>query len=284
VFIDTKTYAFLYFDYGLSPASLANVKFGDLPTRMLMKLYNLTFTFKSGSTQVSYQQLGNKWVLNDVAEHTQLYIKSPALKMDLPTEVKFNYQVTAVDTTQTAPFDERLNKNSLVEDHDSDEQDSFWQDYTIILPDFKSADVIAQINAINNVLNLKKAFLQRESKLPKDPTVRLDSMLAFYNAKGQFNGTALITYKGKVILSKSYGFADKEKQLVANEHTTYRIGSTAKTFTSLIINKLVNEGKLDIMAPIKIYLPWYIHGDITLQQLLTHQSGIPEYLDSLKTR
>ena len=105
-------------------------------------------------------------------------------------------------------------------------------------------------------------------------------MLTFYHANGQFNGAALVKSKGKVILSKSYGYADKEKQLTGNEHTAYRIGSTSKTFTSVIINQLMAEGKINANAPVKTYLPWYVNGDVTINQLLTHRSGIPEYFDN----
>jgi CubicO group peptidase (beta-lactamase class C family) len=280
VFIDTKTFAFLYFDYGLSPQGLAYYKFGDFATRMLMKMFSLDIVLKKDSSKLSYQQVNGKWVLSAVDNDNVLYIKSPKLKYDFTANVKFNYQVTAVDTTKTPPFAEVLSNNTLIEDHDTDAGDNFWKDYNIVLPDFKSVDVIAQINAINQVLNLKKKFLEKERKLPKDPALRLDSLLAFYRTNGQFNGTALIKNKGTVILSKSYGFANKAQNLVGNEHTSYRIGSTAKTFTSLIVNQLVSEGKLDIHAPIKTYLPWYVHGDITLEQLITHQSGIPGYLDN----
>ncbi|MES2279610.1 MAG: serine hydrolase [Bacteroidota bacterium] len=280
VYIDTKSFAFLYFDYGLSPDSYAAFKFGDLPTRMLMKMVGLSIDLKYDHDRASYQQVDGKWVLSNVAEDARLYIKGSQRKYDMNADIKFNYQVTAVDTVKTAPFDSRLSKGTLIENHDSDD-DKFWKDYNIVLPDFNTEQVIAQIRAINGVNNIKKKFIERLRKLPKNPAQRLDSMLAFYHANGQFNGTALVSSKGKVLLSKSYGFANKQKQQVATEHTAYRIGSTAKTFTSVLINQLANEGKLDLHAPIKTYLPWYAHGNITLDQLLTHQSGIPEYFDNV---
>lgn len=279
VFIDTQTFAFLYFDYGMAAASMVNEKFGDLPTRMIMKMLNLSISYQRLDSRVSYQQVGDRWVLAGVSATADIKIVCPKLKYDMVANVKFDYVITKVDTTQTKPFDEKLSRNTLIEDHDSDD-DNFWKGYNILMPDFNTEAVIAKIRAINSVLRLKDKFIQKEKKLPKDQAVRLDSMLAFYHANGQFNGTALITKNGQIVLSKSYGFADRDKKLSANEHTTYRIGSTAKTFTSLIINQLAAEGKLDISAPIKNYLPWYIHGDITLQQLLTHQSGIPEYFNN----
>ena len=72
----------------------------------------------------------------------------------------------------------------------------------------------------------------------------------------------------------------RKRKTPADEHTTYRIGSLSKSFTSVIINQLMAGGKVDVHAPVKAYLPWHIHGDVTLEQLLTHQSGIPDYLNS----
>lgn len=280
LYIDTKTYAFLCFDFGTSPESLKNVKVGDFAMRMLMKLMNLDIKLKYDHTQVNYQQINGKWVLSGVTHNNGLYVKSPRMKYDFLADEKFNYVVTRIDTAQVAPFTERLNKNAVIEDHDTDETDAFWKDYNIILPDFNSEEVIKRIKAINEVVRLKDKFLIRERKLPKDAALRADSMFTFYHNNNQFNGSALIKQNGKVILSKSYGYANSEQQLVANEHTTYRIGSLSKSFTSVIINQLMNEGKLDSLAPIKTYLPWYVHGDITIEQLLTHRSGIPEYLDN----
>jgi len=280
VFIDTKTYAFLYFDYYMSPTGLAFTKVGDFATRMLMKLMGMQFTLKTDHTQISYQKVVGKWVLSGVVGDNELYIKSPGFNYDFTANLKFNYVVTAVDTTQTAPFDEKMNKNDAIENHDTNEGEAFWKDYNVILADFNTEDVVKKIKAINDIVRLKSKFEEKEKKLPKDPALRLDSMLTYYNAHGQFNGTALIKSKGKVILSKSYGYADKEKKIVANPQTTYRIGSTSKTFTSVIINQLANEGKLDIHAPIKTYIPYYTHGDVTIEQLLTHQSGIPEYFNN----
>jgi CubicO group peptidase (beta-lactamase class C family) len=286
MYIDTQSYAFLYFDYGPSPETLSNFRFGDLATQMVMKMYNMTIRNIRERVRVSYQQIDGKWVLADVICGNSLYIKCPRLKYDFPADVKFNYVVTRVDTAQVAPFEEQLSKHAKIEDYDSDETDAFWQDYNIILPDFKSEEVIKNINAINGELRLKSKFEERERRLPKDPALRIDSMLTFYERNGQFNGSALVKQNGKVILNKSYGFASKEQKLGANEHTTYRIGSLAKSFTSVIINQLMNEGKLDSLVPIRTYLPWYVHGNVTIEQLLTHRSGLPEYLnnDAYKAR
>lgn len=66
-----------------------------------------------------------------------------------------------------------------------------------------------------------------------------------------------------------------------------RIGSNTKTFTAVVVLQLVNEGKLDLDAPVERYLPNLVRGNgidgrnITLRQLLNHTSGLPNYTNFL---
>lgn len=64
-----------------------------------------------------------------------------------------------------------------------------------------------------------------------------------------------------------------------NQH--FRIGSQTKTFTATVVLQLVDEGKVALDAPIEQYLPGVVDGngydgnDITVRELLQHESGIP---------
>jgi CubicO group peptidase (beta-lactamase class C family) len=116
-------------------------------------------------------------------------------------------------------------------------------------------------------------------KYRKDKVAGIDSILDFYHRKEQFNGTALIQYDGKIIYEKGFGMSDREKNIPNTGETQFRIGSTSKQFTSLLIMQLVNEDKLSVKDTIGKFLPGYIHGNLTVQQLLTHQSGVPNFTD-----
>ena len=63
----------------------------------------------------------------------------------------------------------------------------------------------------------------------------------------------------------------------------FRAGSVTKPFVATTIMQLVDEGKIDLDAPIDTYLPGRIVGgsEITTRQLLAHTSGLQEYLPSL---
>ena len=119
-----------------------------------------------------------------------------------------------------------------------------------------------------------------EAGFAQDKAKQIDQLLSKYNEYGQFNGAALVSENGKIILKKGYGFANMEWDIPNQPDTKFRLGSISKQFTALLIVKLAEEGKLKLDVPITTYLPDYpkANGDqITIHNLLTHSSGIPNY-------
>ncbi|MFH6993088.1 serine hydrolase [Flavobacterium sp. FlaQc-48] len=117
----------------------------------------------------------------------------------------------------------------------------------------------------------------------QDKAGQIDALLNQYNQYGQFNGSALIAENGKVILKKGFGSANMEWNIPNQPDTKFRLGSISKQFTAFLIVKLAEEGKIKLDVPISTYLPDYpkANGDkITIHQLLTHTSGIPNYTSS----
>ena len=97
--------------------------------------------------------------------------------------------------------------------------------------------------------------------------------------KQNFNGSILVAKEGKILFRKGYGMADIEKHVPNTPSTILRIGSLTKQFTAMAILILEEQGKLSTKDPISKYIPSYPNGDkITLHNLLTHTSGIAEYL------
>ncbi|TPG38887.1 serine hydrolase [Flavobacterium pectinovorum] len=114
----------------------------------------------------------------------------------------------------------------------------------------------------------------------QDKAKQIDQLLTKYNEYGQFNGSALVSENGKIIFKKGYGSANMEWDIPNQPDTKFRLGSVSKQFTSLLIIKLVEEGKIKLDVPITTYLPDYpkANGDkITIHNLLTHTSGIPNF-------
>ncbi len=101
-----------------------------------------------------------------------------------------------------------------------------------------------------------------------------------YAEYGQFNGSILVSQHGKVIYKKAFGMANIELNAPNQADTKYRLASVSKQFTAMLTLQLVQQGKLDLHAPVTTYLPDYPKAQgqkITLHHLLTHSSGIPNF-------
>lgn len=109
---------------------------------------------------------------------------------------------------------------------------------------------------------------------------RIDSLIAQYVDNAEFIGTVLIAKEGKALLSKGYGFANKEQKTPHNTRTVFNIASLTKPFTAAMILKLAEQKKLSLDDLLSKYDPSYPSGDkITIRHLLTHTSGIANYTD-----
>jgi CubicO group peptidase (beta-lactamase class C family)/D-alanyl-D-alanine dipeptidase len=83
----------------------------------------------------------------------------------------------------------------------------------------------------------------------------------------------------KIVWSRGFGFANPEDSVRATSKTIYRVGSVSKLFTDIAVMQLVEQGKLDLDAPVSRYVPSFhpdnpFGGDITLRQLMSHRSGL----------
>lgn len=114
---------------------------------------------------------------------------------------------------------------------------------------------------------------------PPGPYTNAEAYLQAEN----FVGSVLISRAGVDVLRTGFGYADAANQLPNGIDTRYRIGSITKPFTALAIAQLQEVGLIDSYDdPIGRYLPGYPRGNVlTIRHLLTHRSGIPDYLGSV---
>jgi serine beta-lactamase-like protein LACTB len=82
-----------------------------------------------------------------------------------------------------------------------------------------------------------------------------------------------------IVWAEGFGFANPKKEIPAKAETVYRVGSVSKLFTDIAIMRLVEQGKLDLDAPVTKYLPDFkpenpFKKRITLRQLMSHRSGL----------
>ncbi len=111
---------------------------------------------------------------------------------------------------------------------------------------------------------------------------QIDALLTGQVNAQQFSGSVLVARDGQTILAKGYSTANWETQAPNTPDTRYFLGSVTKEFTAMSILILQQQGKLQVTNPICNYVascpaPWQ---PVTVQQVLTHTSGIPELDDS----
>ncbi len=111
----------------------------------------------------------------------------------------------------------------------------------------------------------------------------VDHYLAAQSKQQEFSGTVLIAQHGKTLLAKGYGWADEESGLSNRLTTRFGIGSITKQFTAMAVLLLQDQRKLRVEDPVCGYISGCTAAwrSITLQNLLTHTSGIPDYARSL---
>jgi N-acyl-D-aspartate/D-glutamate deacylase/CubicO group peptidase (beta-lactamase class C family) len=108
---------------------------------------------------------------------------------------------------------------------------------------------------------------------------QLDSALTFLFKQHLFNGTVLYAESGNVLYKKAFGTADFRTGAVLQTNSSFNLASVSKQFVSMCILMLQEEGKLSVDDDIKKYIPELPYSGITIRNLLTHTSGIPEYFD-----
>ncbi|HEX4959945.1 MAG TPA: serine hydrolase [Thermoanaerobaculia bacterium] len=106
-----------------------------------------------------------------------------------------------------------------------------------------------------------------------------DHLLASSYASGSPGAAILVVKDGKVVLRKGFGTANLELGIPVAPDMVFEIGSITKQFTAASILLLQERGRLRVEDEITKYLPDFpTHGQkITLENLLTHTSGIPSY-------
>jgi CubicO group peptidase (beta-lactamase class C family) len=94
-----------------------------------------------------------------------------------------------------------------------------------------------------------------------------------------------LTNRDGTLLIRTYGFANLASRQPVTPETLFEIGSIGKTFTAMATLQLVDEGRIDLHAPVARYLPWFAvpqppgHAPITIAHLLSHTSGIVAGID-----
>ena len=99
------------------------------------------------------------------------------------------------------------------------------------------------------------------------------------NVLGAPGASVTVMKDGVVLWSEGFGWADLEQRVAVTPLTRFRIGSVSKSLTSIGLGLLVQEGKLDLDAPIQRYVPGFPakRAPVTARQLAGHLAGVRHY-------
>lgn len=138
----------------------------------------------------------------------------------------------------------------------------------------------------------KKAEADKKIRVPEDD--KADSLLLAYNPekgdkwiagfvqnlhkKYSFNGNMLVAKGGKIIYEKAIGWADYLHRDSLKINSEFELASITKTFTGVAIMQLVEAGKLKLTDDVKKFYPNFPYDGITVELLLSHRSGMMNYV------
>ncbi|MFE9924728.1 serine hydrolase domain-containing protein [Streptomyces sp. NPDC005774] len=84
------------------------------------------------------------------------------------------------------------------------------------------------------------------------------------------------------VQTRTAGVRDRNSGEAMDTRARFRIGSVSKTFSSVALLQLVDEGRLELDTPVNHYLPGLLPDDrITVRHLLTHRSGLADYTEAM---
>lgn len=134
--------------------------------------------------------------------------------------------------------------------------------------------------------NLPKLFflillLALRFPLSGQPASRLDTFLLLLEKHNKAMGCLKINPAQGPGYERCFGMARIDKNRKNDRSTLFRVGSVSKTFTAVIVLKLVEQGKLSLGDRLDLWFPEIENAhQITIEHLLRHRSGIYNFTDT----
>jgi CubicO group peptidase (beta-lactamase class C family) len=114
----------------------------------------------------------------------------------------------------------------------------------------------------------------------QDKKMKLAAIMQAYHKYNMFDGAVLVAENGKIVYKDAFGLANREWNIPNRTDTKFMIGSVSKPLTAVLTLIQVQKGLLSLDKTIEEYLPEFSDkpaAKVTIRQLLSHTSGIPNY-------
>lgn len=106
----------------------------------------------------------------------------------------------------------------------------------------------------------------------------LDSIFTSHSKLGFFNGCVAVSYHDTLLFQGAYGTENIATKKDLCNQSVFQLASVSKMFTGLAVMKLVEQKKINVKDPVEKYFPGFPYAGTTIEHLLTHRSGLPNYL------
>ena len=126
-----------------------------------------------------------------------------------------------------------------------------------------------------------KSDVRFDSLSPAEAANYTAQVEAFYNKNynnNAFSGAVLVAKNGQILFERYKGFSNFVTRDTVNQHTPFHLASISKTFTGMAVLRLWEDGKLSLDDTLQKYFPQLPYKGITIRMLLSHRSGLPNYL------
>lgn len=107
---------------------------------------------------------------------------------------------------------------------------------------------------------------------------RIDTLFnSMVNTLG-FNGSVIVAQNGEVIYRKSFGWLDKKNNIPICDTSMFQLASVSKVITATSVLMLYEKGLIKLDDAFCLYFPDFPYKAVTIKHLLTHRSGLPNYI------
>ena len=113
---------------------------------------------------------------------------------------------------------------------------------------------------------------------PKNYDRQIDAFFHKLHDKSGFNGNILVAKHGKIVYENALGWADHLRRDSLHINSQFQLASVTKTMTSTAILQLMERGKLRLDQNVKDFFPNFPYDGVTIKLLLTHRSGMMNYV------
>ena len=97
-----------------------------------------------------------------------------------------------------------------------------------------------------------------------------------------FNGDVLVARSGNIIYQCAFGYSNYDTKAKLDNNSVFELASVSKQFTAMGILMLVEKGQLKLTDSLRKFFPELPYPNVTIQSLLTHTSGLPDYQDAMQ--